>query len=473
MLRSYHKFTHGKDIARYKKEDLIGIFGKEGNPESSVVPDKKEFIQKGNMEEYFRNKRSEKLKITDSSFQSETDRLEMKPILDNRDSKNDDIIDNLVNSSPKEVKSNGIIIPNETEYYSVSADGVGPCENKKKNRKEKYKKLEGEICNVYSDKPAFEVDRLLKFKNVTDQNIDSDARYTAHNSTNFNDDEKHISVSKKPSKRKRKHDEEAIFQRSTEIASASVPEETVIRKKMKSKNEDSSRVSKQETEKNEPNKEIVNHETEIDTRITDKNQQKNKLGLTPTKSSSEITKGSLELHSYSNSAVISKFENSSKRKKKKSKKYDDTSCDRSNELEVSEDTSESSIILRDSVEDFMKSIVDYNTASNVEDYINQFEKNREELLNKYREKYKTKHSLSSSQNIEVYGDDFDGRKLDCQKPKPEKKIAAEDLMKKSASKAARIIAKARLMKNIQDSTVTHNFKGSNLTDICGYGNLIC
>ncbi len=131
-----------------------------------------------------------------------------------------------------------------------------------------------------------------------------------------------------------------------------------------------------------------------------------------------------------------------------------------------------------SFSDIERSIL--SESDDVANIIKNFERRKEELLNRYRENYKKKLLPPRTEKNSGIHCDLDGRKLDCkpvsvpykENPSPKWdtfKLGLNNLNRK-LSKAERIIFKTRLLKLAGSGEAVHDFKGSNLSGINGYGN---
>lgn len=125
------------------------------------------------------------------------------------------------------------------------------------------------------------------------------------------------------------------------------------------------------------------------------------------------------------------------------------------------------------IKKFMESVSKSTETNDVQDIINNFEKKKDELLEKYRKLYTLKYLNSANENDASIYCEIDGNELDV---KTDEKldssviVAEEPDTHRELSKAERIVKKAKLLKKIQNQEITLDFKGSNLFKIEGYGN---
>lgn len=129
---------------------------------------------------------------------------------------------------------------------------------------------------------------------------------------------------------------------------------------------------------------------------------------------------------------------------------------------------------------FMEKVTDFNASTDPKTVIEEFEKNKEALLKRYRDTYLRSYLESANEGDSRIYCDLNGDELDCKNGAKEDDCDEADVLKKKKqakhvrerplTKAERIVLKARLLKTIQNKSSTHNFSGSNLNDIVGYGN---
>lgn len=136
----------------------------------------------------------------------------------------------------------------------------------------------------------------------------------------------------------------------------------------------------------------------------------------------------------------------------------------------------------DDFSDFMQKVAEFNASTDPKAIIEKFEKNKEALLQRYRQNYLRKYLESAQENDSRIYCDLNGDELDCVDVRDEQgncegtevfreTNASKPLRReRHLTKAERIVIKARLLKAIQKKSITHSFTGSNLNSIAGYGN---
>lgn len=159
------------------------------------------------------------------------------------------------------------------------------------------------------------------------------------------------------------------------------------------------------------------------------------------------------------------------RKKKKATHMSNGKC--SENLKDITKISENQTSRLNKIKEFMESVSNSTETNDVQDIIKNFEKKKDELLEKYRKLYALKYLNSANENDASIYYEIDGNELDV---KTDEKlyssviIAEKPDTHRALSKAERIVKKAKLLKKIQNQEITLDFKGSNLCKIKGYGN---